>query len=297
MLVSNSFAETVRRTAFKGYRYEGQFRRIKCIYELNENQIRKLTDLALQTYGYSDYMAVDRAIATVIASAEDSGAVSVNELNLLNMEAGTLVTVCFRDGSQIALLYDAEANFFVLSDTAGVLSKADTMKLLMLIFRQGDRIVAVIRRNGIPYPDDYTCYTSDEISEIHVIYVSPYAPMSVSASLSSCNDTEGSDIVYSNGTRINGIFDSSSLTDQPSGTLFQLDLSKMEYAINPFYQPHSTSDEELMAKLVSTSEIVSGTNLRLLRTVTPGRLELSQFRRSLCLKISEKLKVSMSPCV
>lgn len=91
MLVSNSFAETVRRTAFQGYRYEEQSRRINCIYELNENQIRKLTDLALQTYGYSDYMEADRAITAVIASADDSGAVSVNELNLLNIDRKSVV--------------------------------------------------------------------------------------------------------------------------------------------------------------------------------------------------------------
>ncbi len=296
MRVSNSFAEIVRRTAFQGYRYDGQSRRIDCVYELDSNQTKKLTDLALFTYGYGDYREAYRAIAAVVASADDSDAVSVNELSLLNLEAGTLVTVCFRDGSQIALLYDADANFFVLSDTAGTLRRADSMKLLMLNFRRGDRIVAVIRRNGVPYPDAHTCYTSDEVSEIRVIYVSPYAPMSVSASLALDNVTEGSDVVYSNGARINGIFDSSVLTDQPSDALYRLDLSKMEYTINPLFQPQSADNEKVMVMLASAAEIVSGTNLRLLRTLSPGRLELSRIRRSVCLRISEKLKVSLSPC-
>lgn len=296
MQVSNSFAEIIRRTAFQGYRYDGQSRRIVCVYELDSNRTKKLTDLALFTYGYGNYREADRAIAAIVASADDSDAVSVNELSLLNMEAGTLVTVYFMDGSQIALLYDAKANFFVLSDTAGVLRRADSMKLLMLNIRRGNRIVAVIRRNGVPYPDDHTCYTSDEVSEIRVIHVSPYAPMSVSASLALGNVTEGSDVVYSNSARINGIFDSSVLIDQPSDALYRLDLSKMEYTINPLFQLQSTDDDKVLAMLASAAEIVSGTNLRLLRTLSPGRLELLRIRRSMCLKISEKLKVSMTPC-
>ncbi len=296
MLVSNSFAEIIRRTAFRGYRYDGQSQRIICTYELNDYQTKKLIDMALRTYGYSDYREADRVIAAVVASADDSETVSVNDLSLLNLEAGALVTVYFKDGSRIALLYDSDSNFFVLCDSAGTLSRADSMKLLMLNFRRGDRIVAVIRRNGVPYPDDSTCYTSDEVSEIRVIYVSPYAPMSVSAPSGLDNVTEGRDIVYSNGARVNGIFDSSVLTDQSSDTLYRLDLSKMEYTINPSFHIQSDDDKKVKTMLASAAEIVNGNNLRLLRTLYPGHLELSQIRRSVCLKISEKLKVSLSPC-
>ncbi len=296
MPVSNAFADIVRRTAFQGFRFDGQSRRIECDFELNSLQSNRLVDLAIRSYGYRDHTEADRDIVEILTSAGDFGATSVNDIGLLNLEPGTLVDLLFGDGTRLRLIYASEAKFIVLSDASGILHRGDTLKWLSLNLAVGDRVTAVVRRNSAVYPDADTCYCSDKVSEINVVFVSPYVTLA-GKSPAPCDDVvSGCARVFSNGPRLNGVFDAADLMAEASDAVFCLDLTRMEYTINPSFRPKMDNSERLLDLLGRTCDVVEGDNLRLLHAVAPGRLSLTQIRRDRCLKISEKLKVSMSPC-
>lgn len=297
MQVSNAFADIVRRTAFKGYRFDVQSRRIEPDLELNSFQTNKLIELAISSYGYKNHIDVERDIVQILTSVGEFNVTHVQDIELFNLESGTLVGFGFRDGTQLRLIYDVEGRFIVLSDTSGVLRRGDNLNWLSCNLSIGDRIIASVVRNGAVYPDPDTCYYSDYISDVGVVYVSPYVPLYDATVLKSESVIPGSAYVFSKGPNINGIFDSSGLTAEASEAMFSLDLARMEYSLNPKFISRIHESESLMDLLARSCEIVSGNNPRLLQTIEPGHLSLTNIRRNRCLKISKKLKVSMSPCI
>lgn len=239
MVDSERLRDYILGRAFKAVRFDSNTRRLAPEYALRAYENEEIEDIACRQYGYSceEYVRFKQKVLTsrAVNTSAESG------LTLPEIGNGDILEITGPSEETLRLMKLQGADFLVLADDTLDSRPGDVMTMLQYSLRVDAPALMQLHRGAAIFPSRDKAYSVGRVCALRTMrsdaalydgYLKSESEQTVSQFTCSKSYASGFDLGF------NG-FAGPMLAAEPGGRLYEIDLGRMTYRVNPAFDPAS----------------------------------------------------------
>lgn len=276
-------ADQILRYAFHGFVYDKQVNQVLCNLSLCEYDSRDLIGRLHDEVTYEEYCQVtekyDRAFLGIPS----------NELSVSQIKSGGIVTLIGEFDYRLRLFHVDKSLFICITDSSEVLQYGDSLYILDLGFKQGERILLSVLRGGKPYPDEKKVFQSPVITQLYLLQEAQinnrdsHLPEPV----------KPNQVVYAYSFRLrdNMAFLSEDNLTLDKTAIIQVNLTTMQFTLNSAYSraSYERAGISILDDVLKPVSYISGTDITNVASCRAGILSYDSVMNGL--KVDQKMSL------